>query len=373
VVNTLKKNRKQRARFSGESICRDFELRYCESEAIELVSFSKMLCHSIIIAALVLALLPFQRSAAKGGDEAVKDKSLSSETTTNCYNPSDPNEIKLWEARAPGSSGDDPCRDIPFLRIYSAPEASQVFRPAILLIPGGGYDRLTDRKEQAPVAAYFSHKLGLTTFVLYYRLVQSDGTYRYPVPMWDGQRALKLIRYRAKDYGVDSSRVGVFGFSAGGHLASTLAVHSATDFNLPVHDAVDAMNGRPDFLGLGYPVISMIPRQFASRSSLSHLLYGYQSDELDGLEEYLSAQDNVARNTPPVFLFESMDDKRISPQNSVIFAQALRAAHIPADVHFFAHGVHGAGLAANIPEEQTWPDLFHRWLVSQGFLAPERD
>jgi acetyl esterase/lipase len=95
--------------------------------------------------------------------------------------------------------------------------------------------------------------LGLTTFVLYYRLVQADGTYRYPVPMWDGQRALKLIRYRAKDYGIDSNRLGVFGFSAGGHLASTLALHSATDFNLPVHDAVDSMKGRPDFLGLGHP------------------------------------------------------------------------------------------------------------------------
>lgn len=291
----------------------------------------------------------------------------------DCYNPSDHNEIKLWESRAPGAAGDDPCRDIPFVRIYPAPYGSQALRPAILLIPGGGYDRLTDRKEQATVADYFSQKLGLTTFLLYYRLVQSDGTYRYPVPMWDGQRALKLIRYRAKDYGIDSNRVGVFGFSAGGHLAGTLALHSATDFNLPVHDAVDSISGRPDFLGLGYPVISMIPTQFASPSSLSHLLYGYRGDELDGLEKYLSGQDNITRNAPPVFLFESMDDKRISPQNSVIFARALQAAHIPADVHLFAHGVHGAGLATNIPEERTWPDLFHQWLVRQGFLASQGD
>ena len=139
---------------------------------------------------------------------------------------------------------------------------------------------------------------------------------------------------------------------------------------LPVHDAVDSMNGRPDFLGLGYPVISMIPAQFASRSSLSHLLYGYRGAELEGLENYLSEQYHVARNTPPVFLFENMDDKRISPQNSVIFAQALQAAHIPADVHLFAHGVHGAGLATNIPEEQAWPDLFRQWLVRQSLLQP---
>jgi len=324
--------------------------------------------NSNIIAMLALLLLPFQRSTAKG-DQGANDNSLPGETAANCYNPSDPNEIKLWEGSAPGSSGDDPCRDIPFLHIYRVSDANQALRPAILLIPGGGYDRLTDTKEQAPVADYFSQKLGVTTFVLYYRLVQIHGIYRYPVPMWDGQRALKLIRYRAKDYGVDSNRVGVFGFSAGGHLASTLALHSATDFELPVHDAVDSMNGRPDFLGLGYPVISMIPTQFASRSSLHHLLYGYRGDKLKDLEKYLSGQDNITRNTPPVFLFESMDDKEISPQNSVIFAQALQAVRIPADVHLFAHGVHGAGLAIDIPEEDTWPDLFHQWLAREGFLT----
>jgi acetyl esterase/lipase len=336
-------------------------------------SQNKMHRNHVIIAALVLLLLSFQRATAKEENQEAKENSLRSETTTNCYDPSDPDELRLWEGRAPGSSDDDSCRDIPFLHIYPAPDGNQTLRPAILLIPGGGYNRLTDRKEQAPVAGYFSQKLGVTTFVLYYRLVQTDGTYRYPVPMWDGQRALKLIRYRAKDYRIDSNRVGVFGFSAGGHLASTLALHFASDFNLPVHDIVDSMSGRPDFLGLGYPVISMNPDQFAAPNSLSHLLYGYRGDELEGLEKYLSGQDNVTRNTPPVFLFESMDDKRISPQNSVIFAQALQAAHIPADIHLFAHGVHGAGLATNIPEEQTWPDLFHQWLVRRDLLSSQGD
>jgi hypothetical protein len=172
------------------------------------------------------------------------------------------------------------------------------------LIPGGGYDRLSDVKEQTPVAEYFSHNFNITTFVLYYRLVQPDGTYRYPVPMWDGQRALKFIRYHAHELGIDPNRVGVFGFSAGGHLASTLALHSASDFDLPVHDAVDAMNGRPNFLGLGYPVISMNPAQFAAPSSLAHLLYGYSGHALDYLQDYLSGQGNVTADTPPVFLFE---------------------------------------------------------------------
>ena len=128
------------------------------------------------------------------------------------------------------------------------------------------------------------------------------------------------------------------------------------------------MNGRPNFLGLGYPVISMNPAQFAAPSSLAHLLHGYTGSALDHLEKYLSGQENVTASTPPVFLFESMDDQRISPQNSVLFVKALHATDIPSDVHLFAHGIHGAGLATGVPEEQTWPELFYQWLVRRAFL-----
>jgi acetyl esterase/lipase len=286
----------------------------------------------------------------------------------NCYWASDQRDIRLWQGDAPGASGKSPCRDIPFVRLYPEANRTGPAAPAILIIPGGGYDRLSDTKEQAPVAEYFSHDLGLVTFILYYRLVQPDGTYRYPVPMWDGQRALKLIRYRAHEYGIDPNRVGVFGFSAGGHLAAMLALHSASDFDLPQRDGVDKVNGRPDFLGLGYPVISMDPAKFAAVSSRSHLLYGYHGQELDRLQTYLSGQKSIPRDMPPVFLFESMDDLRISPQNSVLFVRALQSANIPVEAHLFPHGIHGAGLATNIPEEQAWPSLFHQWLVSQGFL-----
>jgi acetyl esterase/lipase len=289
-------------------------------------------------------------------------------TPPNCYSPSDHDDIRLWEGPAPGAPGDDPCRDIPFVRVYRAKAQGQPLGCAVLLIPGGGYDHLSDTKEQAPVAEYFSQKLNLTTFILYYRLVQADGTYRYPVPMWDGQRALKLIRNLGPKYRIDPRRIGVFGFSAGGHLATMLALHSGTDFDLPQHDSVDAQNGRPDFLGLGYPVISMNPAQFAARSSRSHLLYGYRGQALEHLQNYLSGQENVHSDTSPVFLFESMDDRRISPQNSVLFAQALQAAKVPAEIHLFAHGIHGAGLAGGIPDEQAWPELFHKWLIGLGFL-----
>ncbi|WP_254063862.1 alpha/beta hydrolase [Granulicella sp. S190] len=206
----------------------------------------------------------------------------------NCYDASDPSEIRLWPGAAPGAIGADPCRDIPYLRVFRPPANVSKSGQGFIVIPGGGYDRLSDTKEQTPVANYFSQQLGVTSFVLYYRLVQLDGSYRYPVPMWDGQRALKLVRTRARDFGINPERVGLFGFSAGGHLASTLTLHSATDFDLPVHDKIDTADGRPNLLGLGYPVISMDPSQFAATSSHNHLLYGYTGPALDHLQDYLS-------------------------------------------------------------------------------------
>jgi acetyl esterase/lipase len=186
--------------------------------------------------------------------------------------------------------------------------------------------------------------------------------------MWDGQRALKLVRYRAAQYGIEPDRIGLFGFSAGGHLASTLALHSATDYGLPQRDAIDDAKSLPDFLGLGYPVISMLPDQYASPHSVGHLLHGYEGPDLDHLEHYLSGQENVTSRTPPVFLFESTDDAQISPQNSILFAHALSTAGVSADVHLFAHGMHGAGLAVGIPDEKAWPDMFRDWLDKRGYL-----
>jgi acetyl esterase/lipase len=305
---------------------------------------------------------------AKAQQHHRRDDAPSHANSSQCYDPGDATEIRLWEGRAPGAIGDDPCRDIPYLKIYPAAADVSATRAAIIVMPGGGYDRLSDRKEQAPVGDYFSQQLHVTTFVLFYRLVQLDGNYRYPVPMWDGQRALKLVRNRAAHYGIDPDRIGLFGFSAGGHLASTITLHSATDFGLSQRDSVDNTNARPDFLGLGYPVISMLPNSYASPHSFGHLLHGYEGHDLDRLEHYLSGQENVTAQTPPVFLFESMDDAQISPQNSVVFAQALRAAQIPADVHLFAHGVHGAGLAVGVADEEGWPDMFRDWLDKRGYL-----
>ncbi len=298
------------------------------------------------------------------GSSAVSQETVS----RNCYDPADPNLIRLWPSRAPGAIGDDPCRDIPYMRVFTSPSGMRRPEPVILIIPGGGYDRLTETKEQTPVAEHFVEDLHVTAIVLYYRLVQRDGIYRYPVPMWDGQRAIKLIRSRAAELGIDPKRVAVFGFSAGGHLASTLALHSATDFDLPLHDSIDTVSGRPDLLGLGYPVISMDPADVPPSGSYHNLLNGFRGAELQHLQIYLSGERNITRRTPPVFLFESMDDARISPQNSVLFIDALHRADMPVEAHLFPHGEHGDGLAEGVAGEDEWPEMFHRWLIGQNYV-----
>lgn len=292
----------------------------------------------------------------------------SSVKTDLCYAPNDPRDIRLWASDAPGAVGTDPCADIPFLRVFTPNGESSITDAGIIVMPGGGYNQLIDKAEQAPVARHFANKLGITTFVLYYRLVQANGTYRYPVPMWDAQRAVRLIRANAAQYGIDPSKIGVFGFSAGGHLASTIAIHFDTSFGLTPEDSVDSTDARPDFLGLGYPVISMDPNQYASPNSLAHLLSGYTGTELAQLETYLSGQKQANSTTPPAFLFESWDDMRISSQNSSLFYEALNTAKVPSEAHIFQKGLHGDGLATGQQEEHTWPRLFRKWLVVRGLL-----
>lgn len=293
---------------------------------------------------------------------------VSTVQTDLCYDASDPKDIPLWPNGAPGAIGSNPCTDVPFLRWFPPDGTSPATNTAIIVMPGGGYTELIDKEEQAPVAEHFANKLGITTFVLYYRLVQANGTYRYPVPMWDGQRAVRLVRANAALYGIDPTKVGVFGFSAGGHLASTIAIHSDTSFSAPTEDSIDSTNPRPDFVGLGYPVISMDPAQYASPNSLAHLLTRYAGTELTQLETYLSGQEQVNSTTPPTFLFESWDDMQISSQNSSLFYEALNTAKIPSEGHMFQKGLHGDGLATGQPEEYIWPVLFRNWLMVQSLL-----
>lgn len=145
--------------------------------------------------------------------------------TDECYDASHSSDIRLWDNGAPGAVGTNPCTDIAFLRIYKPNGEAAVTSVGVIVMPGGGYNELIDKDEQAPVAKHFANKFGITTFVLCYRLVQANGTYRYPIPMWDAQWAVRLVRTNAAQYGIDPSKIGESGFSAGGHLASTIAIH----------------------------------------------------------------------------------------------------------------------------------------------------
>jgi acetyl esterase/lipase len=244
-------------------------------------------------------------------------------TPAPCYDANDPDDLLLWTNQAPGAVGSDPCTDVPFLRVFRPSGPAPATDTGIIVIPGGGYDQLSDVSEQSPVGTFFANQLGVTAFVLYYRLVQQNGTYRYPTPMWDGQRAIRLVRYNAAQFGINPERLGVFGFSAGGHLASTIAIHFASNFDIPFSDTIDQTDARPDFLGLGYPVISMDLHQYAAPSSHSHLLYGYSGSELAQLENYLSGQKQVDSHTPPTFIFTSYDDtRRSAEQRSVLSGDA---------------------------------------------------
>lgn len=298
----------------------------------------------------------------------------SSVMTDLCYDATDPQDIRLWATEAPGAVGSNPCYDIPFLRVFTPHSPGPVTEVGIIVMPGGGYNELIDTSEQTPVGEYFASQFGITTFVLYYRLVQANGVYRYPAPMWDAQRAVRLVRANAAQYEINPNMIGVFGFSAGGHLASTIAIHSDTSFGETAQDGTDSTDPQPNFLGLGYPVISMDPNQYASPNSLAHLLSGYTGTDLTQLETYLSGQDQVSSTTPPTFLFESWDDAQISSQNSSLFYEALNTAGVPSEGHIFQKGLHGVGLAIGQPEEYIWPILFRNWLAVRGFLpAPSNE
>lgn len=187
--------------------------------------------------------------------------------------------------------------------------------------------------------------------------------------MWDGQRAFRYVRYNAARFNVNPERIGILGFSAGGHLGVTIAHDSNQSFNLSNSDIIDKATTQPKFLGLGYPVISMDPNQYASNGSLERLLYGYVGSERKYLEDFLSSHKHVNSNTPPTFIFESMDDRRVSAENSVLFVKALENAGIPDKALIVEHGEHGAGLAENEPAERIWSTLFYNWLIEQKLVT----
>jgi len=293
--------------------------------------------------------------------------------------PGDPLEtVPLWRRTPPGGEGvhltlnlmeRSPQPDVfhdRFVTDIQTPLLT-VFRPdkpdgsALLVAPGGGYRRVVIDNEGFDIGHRFNGS-GVTVFVLRYRLPAEGWANGPDVPLQDAQRAMRLIRGRAADFAIDPGRVGVLGFSAGGHLAASLLTRSDEPAYKPVDD-FDALSARPDFAGLAYPVISMIP-PVAHPGSREKLLGAAATEPL---EIACSPDRHVTPNSPPCFVMLAADDREVDPRNGMSMFAALRTAGVAAELHVFEEGGHGFGIRkiAGKPAA-AWPDLFLRWGARHG-------
>ena len=265
--------------------------------------------------------------------------------------------VLLWPNGAPGAQGNKP-EDIPTLTIY-LPAPEKAVRTGVVVCPGGGYVGLAMKKEGTDIAEWLN-SIGIAAFVLKYRL---GPRYHHPIEMWDGQRAMRYVRYHAKEYGISPNRIGIWGFSAGGHLASTVGTHFDNG-KAQAPDPIDRVSCRPDFMVLSYPVVTMM-EPYVHKGSRRALL-GEHPDAR--LVRYLSNELQVTPETPPTFLFSTDDDTTVPCENSVQFFLALRKNHVPAEMHIFEPGPHGVGLAPTRAALSIWPTLLANWFRTRGLL-----
>ena len=288
-------------------------------------------------------------------------------------NSTAPRTQPIYVGPAPGALGNDPGDgqvpgDIPTIQVFLAP-AETANGAAVLICPGGGYGALATNHEGVEVARWLN-RAGVAGIVLRYRL---GPKYHHPAMLMDASRAIRTVRARADEWGLDPGRVAVLGFSAGGHLASTLATH----FDEGVADAADfveRMSSRPDLAILVYPVIAL-DTPYGHVGSLKNLLGPSPDPELIG---ELSNQTRVTAETPPTFLVHTNEDEGVPAENSLLYAEALRKAGVAVELHLFEGGRHGLGLGTGSKEHgiagdaefSAWPSLCEAWLKRRGFFKP---
>jgi len=265
--------------------------------------------------------------------------------------------IVLWPGGAPGAIGSD-AADIPTLTPF-IPSRQIATGAAVIVCPGGGYQHLADH-EGAPVALWLN-SIGIAAFVLKYRIAPR---YHHPAPMLDAARAIRTIRARAADWGINPGKIGILGFSAGGHVASTAGTHFDSG-NPRSDDPVERVISRPDLMVLIYPVITMGPKAHAG--SRRNLIGASPEPSLVTL---LSNEEQVNSNTPPAFLVHTVDDPGVPVENSIIFAAALQKSGVPYEMHLYQHGPHGFGLGASLEGVSSWPGRCADWLRLNGFVPP---
>ncbi len=261
--------------------------------------------------------------------------------------------LPLWPAGTSPSDG-----EIPTLTPFLLPSTEAT--GTVVVCPGGGY-RGRAAHEGAPVARWLN-SLGIAAFVLDYRVAPN----RHPIPLADAQRAIRTVRHNASAWRIRPDRIGILGFSAGGHLAATAGTHFDPG-NVRAADPIERQSSRPDALVLCYAVISF--GEFRHDGSMVNLLGPEPPEEL---RRFLSNELQVTADTPPTFLWHTGDDAGVPVENALLFAGALRRNGVPFALHIFPHGRHGLGLAPDDPTVGAWPALCGRWLTAAGFAAPVR-
>jgi len=232
---------------------------------------------------------------------------------------------------------------------------------AVVICPGGGYQLLAVDHEGRQIAEWFN-SLGVSAFVWEYR--HRKRGYGHPAPLQDAQRAVRTIRARAVEWNIRPNQIGIIGFSAGGHLASSVSTHF--DAGDPkAADPIQRVSCRPDFAVLCYPVI-VFDEPYTHRGSQVNLL---GADAPAELVDSLSSEKQVTSETPPTFLMHTDEDKGVPAENSVQYYLALRRAGVPAELHIYRPGRHGLGLAADTPGLCAWPEQLRAWMAGQGFLG----
>jgi acetyl esterase/lipase len=275
--------------------------------------------------------------------------------------PPAPAVVPLWDGKAPHAVGESKY-DKPNVTVYPAPK-DKANGAAVVICPGGGYGALAIDHEGKQVAEFFN-SLGVSAFILQYRIAQTDRPGPLaPAPLEDAQRAIRLVRYKAKDFGIDPTWVGIIGFSAGGHLASTAGTHFDDG---PKEGGIESQSCRPDFLILGYPVVSM--EDGVTHGGSKNNLIGRNADA-KLVDEY-SNEKHVTDKTPPTFIFHTNEDTGVLPENSIRFYQALKKAKVPAELHIYEKGRHGVGInpKTGAAGTDTWKDRLADWLKTRGVL-----
>ena len=270
--------------------------------------------------------------------------------------------IYLWKGKAPLAATESKF-DKPLLTLFKAEKPNGA---AVVICPGGGYGWLATDHEGKQVAEFFA-KLGVHAFVLQNRIVQNNRPGPLlSAPLLDVNRAMRVVRSKAKELGIDIKKVGLMGFSAGGHLASTGGTHFDDGLLKDRADDIDAIGCRPDFLILAYPVITM--EVGVTHGGTRSNLLGKDADPK--LVEYFSNEKHVTKDTPPTFIFHTDEDTAVLPENAIRFYSALKKAKVPAELHIYEKGPHGVGINPKTKSEGTnaWKERLTDWLKGRGVL-----